>query len=118
MSNSFNCDCNLKWIKSWMKQSNLAIGNPKCALPANMKDRSLANLNDEDFLCNEFSVDSTNECGFSTTRLLKQSVTVPQSNSCPQNCTCSSNTVRCSHLGLKQIPSDIPLDVKELYAFS
>ncbi len=114
MSNPFNCDCNLKWIKSWIKQSNLAIGNPKCGLPLNLKDRSLANLNDEEFRCNELSFDAKNECGFATTRLLKQSVTVSQPNSCPKSCSCSSNIVRCSHLGLKQVPYDIPLDVKEL----
>lgn len=108
MSNPFVCNCGLKWLKNWLKLGNLATGNPKCSSPERLKDHSMTSLIDKEFLCDS-TQSLSDECGNSlmSTRLVV--------STCPTNCTCQSGIVRCSHLGMKQIPNDIPEDVKELY---
>ena len=113
MSNAFICDCNLKWIKNWLKQNNLAIGNPKCSLPDNLKDKSLANLNDNEFQCDTSSTDPRNECNIGVIKQ-KNLIVSSLTRGCPKNCTCSNDIVRCSHLKLREVPLDIMLDVKDL----
>ncbi|GAB0095466.1 Leucine-rich repeat domain superfamily [Sergentomyia squamirostris] len=36
------------------------------------------------------------------------------SNKCPRPCTCTGDTVDCSHRGLGQIPRRIPIDTERL----
>ena len=120
MSNPFICNCRLNWLRVWLKNSNLATGNPKCSYPESLKDRSIANTNEYDFVCG--NNDQDDECSTSMVTLMsgeekkKQEVVALFSSekSCPQKCSCSNDIVRCSHLGLKQIPNDIPSTVKEL----
>jgi hypothetical protein len=122
MSNSFVCDCNFKWLKAWLKNSNLAFGNPKCALPLVLKDRPLLNIDDSEFSCKEYGFEVNNKCQNSNTpskfitQYVAKSVAIQSStNTCPKRCTCTKhNIVRCKHLGLKEVPTDIPIDVKEL----
>ena len=117
MANPFICNCRLTWLREWLKNSNLATGNPKCSSPDDLRDRSVANTNDLEFVCSAHDQDQ--ECHPSTstpTSLEIASVAAMSENHCPVNCTCVNDIVRCSHLSLKQIPSDIPTRVKELYA--
>lgn len=118
MSNPINCNCKLKWLKEWLRNSNVATGNPKCNTPEKLKEQSIASLDDKDFVCQPNDM----ECGaeFNTSISIKSNGPVLLSqltmmNMCPKNCTCSSNIVRCSHLNLKKIPEDININVKELY---
>lgn len=112
MSNPFVCNCGLKWLKDWLKQANIATGNPKCSFPERLRDHSLVNLDDRDFKCNS-NDPFTDECGnILVPFVAKQS---PIISLCPKNCTCSNRIVRCSHLSLKHVPDDIPIDVKEIY---
>lgn len=107
MANPFVCNCGLKWLKSFLKQGNLATGNPKCSTPDRYKDIAIANLDDSEFKC-DTNQNTIDECN-SDLETIKITQTI-----CPSNCTCSNGIVRCSHLGLKQIPNDIPTDVREL----
>lgn len=114
MSNPFICDCNLKWIKNWLKESNLAIGNPKCTLPNSLKDRSLSKLDVAEFICSDDSEHKTDEC--SALSVPANHVDTDNLKSvCPKGCTCSKSIVRCSFAKFKQVPVDIPSSVKELY---
>ena len=118
MSNPINCNCKVKWLKEWLRSSNVATGNPKCSTPENLKDQSITGLNEKDLVCR--SSDNT-ECGVESNASLSVKSNGPvllsqlTINTCPKNCTCSNNIIRCSHLNLKKIPEDINVNVKELY---
>ncbi|CAF0707250.1 unnamed protein product [Brachionus calyciflorus] len=112
MSNPFLCNCGLKWLKDWLKQSNIATGNPKCISPERLRDHSIVNLDDRDFKCDQ-NDQFKDECGNVLVPYVNK-MTI-QMDSCPKNCTCSNKIVRCSYQSLKKIPQDIPHDVKELY---
>ena len=121
MSNPFICNCRLNWLKDWLKNSNLATGNPKCSLPESLKDRSIANTNDMEFVCSEN--DQDHECSMTsgssvvTTNIKRKKQEIfatAETAKCPKMCSCVNDIVRCSHLGLKQIPNDLPYTVREL----
>ncbi len=109
MSNPLVCTCSLKWLKNWLKESSLAIGNPKCQQPEHLKDFILTNLNDEQLACSQMF---KTECDIDEPKpiFIKPFV----SKKCPKDCKCLNGIVRCSHLKLTHIPSDIPDDVQEL----
>lgn len=119
MSNPFNCNCHLKWLKEWLRNSNLATGNPKCNTPEKLKDKSITSLDDKELVCqisNEECGDPNISSSFNIT--IKTSDVIPLSQpvyTCPKNCTCLNYIVRCSHSGLKKIPEDININVQELY---
>ena len=113
MSNPFYCNCHLKWLKDWLRNSNLATGNPKCGTPDKLKDQSITTLDDKDLIC----LNANEQCGSGSSSSNSNSAVKPislQLDSCPKNCTCANFTVRCSHSGLKRIPDDISLSVQEL----
>lgn len=135
MSNPFVCNCALKWLRDFLKNNNLATGNPKCHRPEKLKDQSISGLNDADFRCvSDYLLVNGNEddeqCEWTSSQVQskkKQQTNMPsvsdnvlEKNSnvpCPVNCTCLNEgaVVRCSHAELKQIPLDIPVNVQELY---
>ena len=117
MSNPFICNCRLKWLREWLKNSNLATGNPKCSYPEKLRDLSVANSNEIEFVCTEQDQDQKCFPNMPANKISSEAVlsSVNNANNCPKNCTCLNNIVRCSHMGLKQIPNDIPVTVKELY---
>ncbi|CAF5076951.1 unnamed protein product, partial [Rotaria magnacalcarata] len=91
----------MHWLKSWLKQSNIVTGYPKCMSPTKLRNIPIVNLTDDDFVCNPAEIDTCD---------------VSYPNHCPQNCSCYNHIVRCSHAHLKQIPYDqMPLDTEELY---
>ena len=47
--NPFNCDCNLKWVKTANWGASVDLGN--CASPPNLAGRQIANLTIADFKC-------------------------------------------------------------------
>ena len=113
MANPFICNCRLNWLRVWLKNSNLATGNPKCSYPEVLKDRSVAS--DLDFSCSE--KDDDRECSsmMNLTSIKQQKLEISLSeNRCPKMCTCRNDIVRCSHLKLRQIPVDIPITAREL----
>ncbi len=114
MSNPFYCNCRLKWLKDWLRNSNLATGNPKCSLPENLKDQYIASLDDKDLICQN----ENEECDGHISNQKNELVVIVKQNeklNCPKNCTCTETIIRCSHLSLSKIPEDIDLNVKELY---
>jgi hypothetical protein len=115
MSNPFVCNCGLKWLKDWLKQANIATGNPKCNSPDRLRDHSLVNLDDRDFKCDSNDA-YADECGnvLVPYAYVAKQITA-SSSACPKNCTCTNRVVRCSHQSLRKIPHDIPLDAKEIY---
>ncbi|CAF3326924.1 unnamed protein product [Rotaria socialis] len=101
LSNPFVCNCHMQWLKSWLKQSNIVTGYPKCMSPTKLRNIPIVNLTDDDFVCNPVELDTCD---------------VSYPNHCPQNCSCYNHIVRCSHAHLRQIPYDqMPLDTEELY---
>lgn len=131
ISNPFECNCALLWLKDALRKSNLVAGNPKCALPAHLRDQAIINLEDAAFGCDwsSNSASSSEECPEmvsdqakwvdSAARHLSAIQTPkhspPSISSCPTNCSCSTNgVVRCSHSGLTHIPLSIPITVREL----
>ena len=113
MSNSFICNCRLNWLREWLKNSNLATGNPKCSYPESLKDRSIASTTQADCVCSE--QDEDQECSSSMTIIRQQKKEMSLSeNRCPKMCTCLNDIVRCSHLKIEHIPLDIPITAKEL----
>ncbi|CAF0996746.1 unnamed protein product [Adineta ricciae] len=96
-SNPLICNCHMKWLK----YSKFLTDYPKCVLPITLNNTLIANVPDEEFICN--STD-TNVCATSSF------------NMCPPNCTCYGKVVRCSHAQLTRIPyEEIPIDTEELY---
>ncbi|CAF1126727.1 unnamed protein product [Rotaria sordida] len=101
LSNPFVCNCHMKWLKSWLKQSKIVTGYPRCMSPTKLRNIPIVNLTDDDFVCNPTEIDACD---------------VSYPNHCPQNCSCYNHIVRCSHAHLKNIPHEqMPLDTEELY---
>ncbi|CAF0996665.1 unnamed protein product [Adineta steineri] len=101
LSNPFVCNCHMKWLKIWLKQSKIVTGFPKCMSPTKLRNIPIVNLTDNDFVCSPTEVDVCD---------------VSYPNHCPQNCSCYNHVVRCSHAQLKNIPYEqMPIDTEELY---
>ncbi len=114
MSNPLICNCNLKWLKDWLKQTNIATGNPQCTFPIGLKNQAVSTIEDRDFKCdsrinNDLSV-IIDECDIET----KASFSNVTENKCPTECSCIGSIVRCSQANLKKVPTNIPSNVKEL----
>ena len=113
MANPFYCNCHLKWLKDWLRNSNLATGNPKCGLPEKLKDQSITSLDDKDLIC----LNANEQCDATTATKsfpAAKAVSLTIIENCPKNCTCKNLTIRCSHSGLKKIPDDLSVNVQEL----
>ncbi|CAF0793366.1 unnamed protein product [Didymodactylos carnosus] len=101
LSNPFVCNCHMKWLKDWLKQSKIVTGYPKCMSPTKLRNIPIVNLTDDDFVCDPSEVD---ECD------------VSYPTHCPKNCSCYNHVVRCSHAQLTKVPFiDMPVDTEELY---
>jgi hypothetical protein len=112
MANPFYCNCHLKWLKDWLRNSNLATGNPKCGLPEKLKDQSITSLDDKDLIC----LNANEQCDATQSSITPtdKAVNLTVLENCPKNCTCNNLTIRCSHSGLKRIPDEISVNVQEL----
>lgn len=111
MSNPLICNCQIKWLSDWLSINNLATGNLKCSFPTSLKGKSVTSLNTTIF--SSCSLPDQSVCAASTSTdkiILKASI-----SSCPQNCTCRNNIVRCSRANLKSLPADMISSVQELY---
>ncbi|CAF1267962.1 unnamed protein product, partial [Adineta ricciae] len=101
LSNPFVCNCHMKWLKGWLKQSNIVTDYPKCMSPTKLRNIAIVNLTDDEFVCSSTEVDACD---------------VSYPSSCPQNCSCYNRVVRCSHAQLTSIPYEqMPIDTEELY---
>jgi hypothetical protein len=112
MANPLICNCNIKWLKDWIKKTNIAAGNPKCTYPQNLSDKSLQTLNDFDLVCKNIRNGQDHlddECYFN---YISENVT--SSKDCPKNCSCKNNIIRCSHSNLKMFPLNMPTSIKGL----
>jgi len=112
MSNPLVCNCQIKWLKDWLLVNNLGTGNLKCNSPVSLNGKSLTVLPASVFEDCKENKESECDTQFSSDNsvILKSSV-----SSCPNNCTCRNNIVRCSRAGLQTIPDGIPTSTVELY---
>lgn len=121
MSNPFECTCALAWLKETLKTNNLVAGNPKCALPVQLREQAISSLDHLMFGC--LGPNSDDQCpgsiiNFNEKTRASELIQVEPlvTSSCPKNCSCTTNgVIRCSHGRLTRVPADIPLNVKELY---
>lgn len=105
LSNPLICNCQMKWLSDWLRNNNIATGNPKCSSPDDLKDVPIQDVQANDFTCSEQGteemIEFQNYCG-------SKSV-------CPARCTCKNSTVRCSRLKLTSFPSYIQISATQLY---
>nr|XP_026691209.1 slit homolog 2 protein isoform X2 [Ciona intestinalis] len=103
LSNPLDCNCHLSWLSTWLRQSHVASGNPRCAEPRFLREFPVADINPRDFRC-------------STDHEARAAPTCLPVQKCPEQCTCEGTIVRCANAGLTSVPvDDIPHDVTELY---
>jgi hypothetical protein len=112
MSNPLNCDCNIMWLKYWIKKTNVATGDPKCLYPQNLTSQSLTTLKDIQYnhFINDLDIIEENaQCNFN--KNCENDTTLTD---CPENCSCFNYIIRCSHANLTKIPLNIPKNAREL----
>jgi len=98
--NRLHCDCNIKWLASFLRRRpSLGLG-ATCRSPANLSGNSISALMSHQLKCNGPPGSSSQECG--------------AEQRCPQSCKCARGTVDCRSLGLTKVPGELPADTKEL----
>ncbi|GAA52401.1 protein slit, partial [Clonorchis sinensis] len=122
-SNPLKCDCHLSWLPDWLRENvDQVISGPSpptCVEPEDLAGTPLASLARYHFTCNK----PGEECGTSSklTRPTEERTTrwpctaTTERSKCPDRCTCESDGVYCSDLGLTEIPENIPENTTKLY---
>lgn len=88
--NSFECDCRIKWLMIWLKNTNASVSDVMCAAPEELKDKRLndmASLHNEcvttDFLVHQSVVsDSLTIDTFSFKNDVYVTLATPSTESC------------------------------------
>lgn len=106
MANPLVCNCHLRWLGHWLRDTSVTVDGPTCGGgPSDLKDSPVVDVLAGDFICNREDPDEE-ECA--------------TDGMCPKGCSCSGSggqqVVRCSRLKLNSIPRRIDLALtQELY---
>ncbi|XP_067937916.1 slit homolog 2 protein-like isoform X2 [Watersipora subatra] len=117
LRNPLHCDCHMQWLSTWLrlKSSSIVTGNPTCESPSSVQNSLVSRLRTNEFVC---AVSSVEGCQQTTPQCCSDNTNVVQTchppSVCPRGCTCRETEVRCSGLGLSQIPANIPPETTEL----
>ncbi|OQR71391.1 protein slit-like [Tropilaelaps mercedesae] len=105
MANPLICNCYLRWFGYWLRDTSVAVDNPTCDFPPELKYTPIVDVLGGDFLCNRGQPDDE-MCATDGT--------------CPKGCSCSGHAdllvVRCSRSRFNTVPTGIdPALTQELY---
>ncbi|KMQ95364.1 protein slit, partial [Lasius niger] len=98
--NALACDCHLAWLSRHLRSYPRLGQHTRCASPANLKDRNLADLLEHEFKCSGLVERTGSECSAE-----------PQ---CPHPCKCADGIVDCRENSLTKVPTHLPEDTTEL----
>uniref|UniRef100_T1GD01 TIR domain-containing protein n=1 Tax=Megaselia scalaris TaxID=36166 RepID=T1GD01_MEGSC len=127
--NPFECDCSMDWllyINNSTSQSTttiqqqlpqiIDIENVECLMPHSRSSpvRQLTTLKPSDFVC-KYDRHCPTTCHCCDIDNCDCEMVCPTNCSCYHDSTWSTNIVDCGKQGLKQLPSNIPSDVTDLY---
>ncbi|CAN8023631.1 unnamed protein product [Ixodes persulcatus] len=101
--NPFICDCNLRWLATYLHQYPVETSGARCEGPKRMHRRRLTLLGDSKFKCKGSEEHRT--------RLAGDCIV---DRDCPESCVCEGTIVDCSRKSLREIPSDLPTFTTEL----
>ncbi|EEC07318.1 slit protein, putative [Ixodes scapularis] len=101
--NPFICDCNLRWLATYLHQYPVETSGARCESPKRMHRRRLTLLGDSKFKCKGSEEHRT--------RLAGDCIV---DRDCPESCVCEGTIVDCSRKSLREIPSDLPTFTTEL----
>ncbi|RLU25890.1 hypothetical protein DMN91_002052 [Ooceraea biroi] len=98
--NALACDCHLAWLSRHLRTYPRLGQHTRCASPAHLKDRNLADLQEHEFKCSGLVERTGSECSAE-----------PQ---CPHPCKCADGIVDCRENSLTKVPTHLPEDTTEL----
>ncbi|RWS18005.1 protein slit-like protein [Dinothrombium tinctorium] len=101
--NPFICDCNLKWLASYLQKHPIETSDARCDGPRRIQRRRITALDPSKFKCLGSEEVRTRNAGNCLV-----------DKECPTSCVCEGTIVDCSQKNLREIPEDIPLFTSEL----
>ncbi|XP_067141725.1 protein slit-like isoform X1 [Centruroides vittatus] len=101
--NPFICDCNLRWLATYLHLNPIETSGARCESPKRMYRRRISQMKDNKFKCK-----GSEEY---RTKLAGQCIVDKE---CPENCVCEGTIIDCSKKRLRDIPNDVPMFATEL----
>nr|AVK72342.1 slit1 protein [Meara stichopi] len=98
LDNPFVCNCNLKWLQLWLKQTSIVHGNPQCHGPSEVKSLRLTDIPAKDFSCEFNTIDSCSNAIL-----------------CPPGCECVDSFVNCENRDIIKLSMEVEPDTKHMY---
>lgn len=124
--NPFECDCSMDWLLYINNSTTTTIqqqlpqiidmDNVECLMPYSRSSpvRQLTTLKASDFIC-KYDRHCPTTCHCCDIDNCDCEMVCPTNCSCYHDSTWSTNIVDCGKQGLKELPSNIPSDVTDLY---
>ncbi|XP_013386131.1 slit homolog 2 protein isoform X2 [Lingula anatina] len=101
--NPFICDCNLRWLSSYLHTHPIETSGARCETPERMQRKKIGSIRQSKFRCRGGEEYRTKNAG-----------TCMVDKACPTDCECDGATVDCSGRMLTAIPENLPLYTVEL----